>query len=368
MEAKGNGDLKRSYLQSPDSVSIAIPEPVNDLDKRTRSIMFKIGNIKCASCAVSIESVLRQLNGVKIVTISPLTGQAAIQYVPKLVTAKKMKEAIEDAGFSVNEFPPEQHIEICHLRVKGMSCSSCSLSIEHALQMVNGVEKAVVSLALEEAKVHFDPNFVDTSDIIEAVTVAGFGAELISSGNDDGNKVHLQLEGVSSLDDMDAIQSSLEAVNGVNHVEIDLVENRITITYDADLTGPRSLIDRVQEAGNGGSKCYKATLYVPPRRRDTAQDHEIRLYRDQFLLSCLFSVPVFVFSMVLPMIHPAGDWLEYRIHNMLTVGTLLRGTLCTPVQFIIGKRFYVGSYHALRRRSANMDVLVAMGTNAAYFY
>ncbi|CAH1441594.1 unnamed protein product [Lactuca virosa] len=53
---------------------------------------------------------------------------------------------------------------------------------------------------------------------------------------------------------------------------------------------------------------------------------------------------------------------------MLTVGMVLRWILCTPVQFIIGKRFYVGSYHALRRKSANMDVLVALGTNAAYFY
>ncbi|KAI9125954.1 hypothetical protein K1719_003372 [Acacia pycnantha] len=72
--------------------------------------------------------------------------------------------------------------------------------------------------------------------------------------------------------------------------------------------------------------------------------------------------------MVLPMLPPYGNWLNYKIHNMLTIGMFLRWILSTPVQFIVGKRFYVGSYHALRRRSANMDVLVALGTNAAYFY
>ncbi|GKV22241.1 hypothetical protein SLEP1_g32123 [Rubroshorea leprosula] len=366
MEANGTEDLKKPLLQpSSDSVAITIPEPVHNLDKKTRTVMFKIGNIKCASCATSIESVLRQLDGIKNVTVSPLEGQAAIQYIPKLITAKKLKETIEDAGFPVDEFP-EQEIAVCRLRIKGMACTSCSESVERALQMVNGVKKAVVGIALEEAKVHFDPNLIDTDDIIEAVEDAGFGADLISSGNDE-NKVHLKLEGVNSLDDVKIIQSSLEPVEGVNHVEMDLVENKVTVTYDPDLTGPRSLRHCIKEAG-GSSKSYQAILYVPPRRTETERQHEIEMYRNQFLLSCLFSVPVFIFSMVLPMLHPFGDWLEYNIYNMLSIGVLLRWILCTPVQFVIGRRFYVGSYHALRQRSANMDVLVAMGTNAAYFY
>ncbi|GLT62329.1 hypothetical protein SLA2020_349760 [Shorea laevis] len=324
MEANGTEEIKKPLLQPPsDSVAITIPEPVHNFDKKTR------------------------------------------KYIPKLVTAKKLKETIEDAGFPVDEFP-EQEIAVCRLQIKGMACTSCSESVERALQMVNGVKKAVVGLALEEAKVHFDPNLIDTDDIIEAVEDAGFGADLISSGNDE-NKVHLKLEGVNSLDDVKIIQSSLESVEGVNHVEMDLMENKVAVTYDPDLTGPRSLLHCIQETG-GSSKSYQAILYVPPRRRETERQHEIEMYRNQFLLSCLFSVPVFIFSMVLPMLHPFGDWLEYKIYNMLTIGVLLRWILCTPVQFVIGRRFYVGSYHALRRRSANMDVLVAMGTNAAYFY
>ncbi|GLT78786.1 hypothetical protein SLA2020_503110 [Shorea laevis] len=355
-------DLKNPLLQSPDSIAITIPESV---DKRTVRVMLKIGNIKSASCATSIESVLRQLNGVKNVTVSPLQGQAAIQYIQKVITAKKLKETIENAGFPVHGVP-EQEIVVCRLRIKGMVCTSCSEAVERALQMVNGVKKAVVGLALDEAKVHFDPNLVDTDDIIDAVKDAGFGADLISSGNDE-NKVHLKLHGVNSLDDVKTIQSSLESFQGVNYVEMELVENKVTVTYDPDLTGPRTLIHCIQEAG-GCSKSYQAVLYVSPSRRETERQHEIKMYRNEFLFSCLFSVPVFIFSMVLPMLPPLGDWLEYKIYNMLTIGVLLRWILCTPVQFVTGRRFYVGSYHALRRRYANMDVLVAMGTNAAYFY
>lgn len=230
-----------------------------------------------------------------------------------------------------------------------MMCTSCSESIERALLMVDGVKKAAVGLALEEAKIHFDPNLTDTDHIMEAIEDAGFGADLISSGND-VNKVHLTVEGINSPEDVDTIRSSLESAEGVSSIEMDLGVNKVSVTYDPDLTGPRSIISCIQEAGNG-SKFYNAHLYVAPRRREAEQQQEIRMYRNQFLLSCLFTVPVFVFSMVLPMLPPYGNWLENKIYKMLSVGILLRWILCTPVQFIIGRRylhsilFYIGSCH-----------------------
>ncbi|XP_073001088.1 copper-transporting ATPase HMA4-like isoform X2 [Typha latifolia] len=280
-------------------------------------------------------------------------------------TAKMIKEAIEDLNYEVDEFP-EQEIAVCRLRIKGMACTSCSESVERALQMVDGVKKAVVGLALEEAKVHFDPCVTDCNQIIEAIQDAGFGADLISSG-DDLNKVHIKLEGLHSPEDGVLIQSVLEAVEGVNHVDLDPLAQKVTVAYDPDLTGPRSLIQCIQEVGQSPN-FFHARLYTPPRRREAEHHLEIRTYRNQFLWSCLFSVPVFMFSMVLPMLSSVGDWLCYKVINNLTVGMLLRWILCSPVQFIIGWRFYIGSYHALKRGSSNMDVLVALGTNAAYFY
>ncbi|KAM1156881.1 hypothetical protein ACFX13_028192 [Malus domestica] len=147
------------------------------------------------------------LDGIKSATVLPIEGQAAVNYIPELINARKIKEAVEDAGFPVSEFP-QQDVAVCGLRIKGMACTSCSESVECALRMVDGVKNAVVGLALEEAKVHFDLNLTDTSCIIQGIEDAGFGAELVSSGND-VNKLHLKLERVDSPEDMTIVQSSL---------------------------------------------------------------------------------------------------------------------------------------------------------------
>lgn len=356
MEGNGIDDVKIPLLQSTEEDNVVV-----------KTVTFQISDIKCASCVNSIESALRDVNGVQSIAVSVIDGRAAVKFLPKLITAKRIKESIEESGFRVNEVHDhDQDISVCRVRIKGMACTSCSESVEKALQMIDGVKRAIVGLALEEAKVHYDPSLANPEKIMEAIEDAGFGAELISSGND-ANKVHLKVEGIDSEEDANVLVSYLELVAGVNRVEIDFSERIVTVSYVPDITGPRTLIHCVQEASRG-SKVYRATLYSPSGRRERDKVNEIHMYRDQFLLSCLFSVPVFVFAMVLPMLPPYGNWLNYKIHNMLTLGLFLRWILCTPVQFIIGKRFYAGSYHALRRKSANMDVLVALGTNAAYFY
>lgn len=364
MEANGKDELKKPLLQD-DAVAVTVVQLSDSRNKKIRTLLFKVNGITCASCSNSIESALGKLKGIESATVSPLQGQAVVKYVPELISAKKIKEAVEDTGFLVDEFP-EQDIAICRIRIKGMACTSCSESVECALSMIDGVKKAVVGLSLEEAKVHFDPNVTSTSRIIEAVEDAGFGADIISSGSD-LNKVHFKLEGINSPDDFTAIQCCLDALEGVNTVEINQQEHKMTISYEPDIIGPRTLMQCIQESGHESST-YRASLFIPPRQREIEKEQEIHTYRNLFLWSCLFSVPIFVFSMVLPMLPPYGNWLEYKVFNMLTVGILLKWILCTPVQFVIGRRFYAGSYHALRRVSANMDVLIALGTNAAYFY
>ncbi|XP_057456199.1 copper-transporting ATPase HMA4-like [Lotus japonicus] len=353
IEANGINDLKNPLLQAPQDETVGTVTP-------------QIKDIKGASYLRILESKVRSFNGINGIMASPTDERAATNHVPDFIVANKIKETIEDTCFGVDELKG-QDISECRIKIKGMTCTSCSQSVEHALQMIDGVKKAVVGLALEEAKVLFDPNLVDTNKVIEAIEDAGFEADLINSRNDDMNKVHLKLEGVDSPEDVNVIISSLNSTVGVNHVDMDLTEHKVTINYDPDLTGPRSLIHCIKEASNFPN-VYQATLYTPSGKREMDKVNEIRMYRNQVSFSCLFSVPVFILSMVLPMLPPYGNWLNYKIHNMLTLGLFLRWILSTPVQFIVGKRFYVGSYHALRRRSANMDVLVALGTSAAYFY
>ncbi|KAG9448437.1 hypothetical protein H6P81_008402 [Aristolochia fimbriata] len=363
MELDGKENFKVPLLQDFSEVAVAVSPSFSNGIKKTKTMMCNIRGIKCASCSSSIESALGKIRGIENVTVSPLHGRCVINYQPQFINAKIIKEAIDGLGFDIEDFP-EKDITVCRLQIKGMACTSCSEFLEHALLMVDGVKKAVVGLAIEEAKIHYDPNITDSEHLLEAIKNAGFGADIINAG-DEMNKLHLKIDGLSSPEAETLVQSRLEAIEGVNLVEMDARNSKITITYDRDVTGPRSLIQCLQQAGDG---FYNASVCTPPRRRETEWQQEIQIYKAQFLWSSLFSIPVFLFSMVLPMIHPYGKWLKYKVYHMFTVGMLVRWVLCTPVQFIIGRRFYSGCYHALRRGSANMDVLVALGTNAAYFY
>ncbi|KAL9261559.1 Copper-transporting ATPase HMA4-like protein [Drosera capensis] len=365
MEVNGKDDIKVPLLQASNDLEAQDPEPRQNVSKGIQEFTFKIKGIECASCATSIESVLGELDGIETAVISPLEGHAVVRHNPAIVTVNTIRETIENAGFEIDGLQ-EQNVVVCRLRIKGMACTSCSDSLERALASAHGVKRAVVGLALEEAKIHFDSHETNVNQIIEGVEDAGFGAVLINSAID-ANIVHLKVEGMNSTEDVSIAKAALEAALGVNHVEIDVENNTVKISYEPDVTGPRDLIRCIEEAAPTPA-AYHAILYVPPKQRETDQQNEIRMYRDQFLGSSLFTVPIFFFSMVLPMLPPIGNWLDYKIHNMFTIGMLLRWILCTPVQFIIGRRFYLGSYHALRRKSANMDVLVALGTNAAYFY
>ncbi|GAB2218370.1 hypothetical protein Drorol1_Dr00001591 [Drosera rotundifolia] len=365
MEVNGKDDIKVPLLQASNDLEARDPEPRLNVSKGIQELTFKIKGIECASCATSIESMLGELDGIESAVISPLEGRAVVRHHPAIVSEKTIRETIENAGFEIDGLQ-EQNVVVCRLRIKGMACTSCSDSLERALASAHGVKRAVVGLALEEAKIHFDSHETNVNQIIEAVEGAGFGAVLINSAVD-ANIVHLKVEGMNSTEDVSIAKAALEAALGVNHVEIVVENNMVKISYEPDVTGPRDLIRCIEEAAPTPA-AYQAILYVPPKQRETDQQNEIRMYRDQFLGSSLFTVPIFFFSMVLPMLPPNGYWLDYKIHNMFTIGMLLRWILCTPVQFIIGRRFYLGSYHALRRKSANMDVLVALGTNAAYFY
>ncbi|KAJ1703455.1 hypothetical protein LUZ63_003234 [Rhynchospora breviuscula] len=354
----GSGGQKDNNLETP----------LLQNDHTTKEVIFRVKGIKCASCAGSIESVVSKIEGVENVSVLPLQGRAVVRYRPDLTNVDIIKESITGLNYGVDVDSSSQEIATCRLRIKGMACTSCSESVENALKLVQGVKKATVGLALEEAKIHFDPSQTNPTCLIEAIEDAGFGADLISSGLDI-NKIYLILGGITnSLEEYTFIESVLEGIEGVSTVEVDPTCQRVTVCYDPDITGPRSVIQCLQEASKQGPISFDVKLDTPSKRGEVERYAETMSYRNQFLLSCLFSIPVFIFSMVLPMAGSAGEWLEIKVKNNLTVGMILRWGFCTPVQFIIGLRFYVGSYHALRRGSSNMDVLVALGTNAAYFY
>ncbi|KAI9075163.1 hypothetical protein K1719_042894 [Acacia pycnantha] len=330
--------------------------------------LFSVVGMACSACAGSVEKAIKRLPGIREAVVDVLNNRAFVLFYPTFVNEETIREAIEDAGFEatlLRDEMNERSVQVCRITVTGMTCTSCSSTVESALQAIPGVLKAQVALATCEAAVHYNPNIVNHNQILEAIEDTGFEATLISSG-EDINKVELQVEGVRTEHSMRIIETSLKALPGVQDIELSPELNTISVSFRPDVTGPRNFINVTEKIG---SRRFKAKLFSQQgERRDTLQGKEIKQYYRSFLWSLVFTVPVFLTSMVLMYIPGTKHGLDTKVVNMLTVGQIIRWVLSTPVQFIIGRRFYSGSYKALRHGSANMDVLITLGTNAAYFY
>ncbi|KAH1077755.1 hypothetical protein GYH30_053014 [Glycine max] len=329
--------------------------------------LFSVVGMTCSACAASVEKAVKRLPGIRQAVVDVLNNRAQVLFYPSFVNEETIREVIEDAGFQATFIRDdnETSVQICRIRIQGMTCTSCSSTVESALQSIQGVVKAQVALATEEAEVHYTPNVVTYNQILEAVEDTGFQATLISTG-EDMSRIDIQVEGIRTGRSMRLIENSLQALPGVQGVETHPEFNKVSLSYKPDLTGPRNFINVIEETG---SRRFKAKIFPEEGgRRNSHRREEIRQYYRSFLWSLVLTIPVFLTSMVLMYIPGIKHGVDAKVVNMLTVGEIIRWVLATPVQFIIGKRFYSGAYKALRLGSPNMDVLIALGTNAAYFY
>ncbi|KAL5727515.1 P-type Cu(+) transporter [Ranunculus cassubicifolius] len=277
------------------------------------------------------------------------------------------RETIGDVGFKATLIAAELNgtsVQICRIRIKGMTCTACTTTVESVLQDIKGVHRAQVALAIEEAEIRYDTNIVSHNQLMEAVEDTGFEAILISTG-EGRSKIHLRLDGISTDHSMKMVEYSLRALPGVESVEFDPLFRDVSISYKPDQTGPRNFIRVI---GSTGSGRFKAMICPEREGKNYHKQEEIEQYFRSFIWSLVFTIPVFLMSMVFMYIPVIKQGLGTKVINMMDVGELLRWILSTPVQFVIGQRFYTGSYKSLRHGSANMDVLIALGTNAAYFY
>lgn len=283
------------------------------------------------------------------------------------IQEETISQSIEDAGFEAtlikNQNLNDKSTQVCRILIKGMTCTSCSSIVESALQVINGVQRALVALATEEAEVHYDPNILSYKKLLESIEDTGFEAILISTG-EDKSKIQLKVDGDWNNKSINEIEITLKAIPGVENVDIDPEVKKVSVTYNSDLTGPRNFI-KVIEAIE--SIRFEATIFMEQDRGAHKQE-KIKQYYKSFLWSLIFTVPVFLISMVFMYIPGLKHGFEIKVINKLNFGALLRWVLSTPVQFVMGRRFYIGSYKALSHGSANMDVLIALGTNAAYFF
>ncbi|KAF9623917.1 hypothetical protein IFM89_006644 [Coptis chinensis] len=329
--------------------------------------LFSVIGMTCSACAGSVEKAVKRLPGIREAAVDVLGNRAQVLYYPDFVNKETIREAIEDVGFQatlIEDEVNERAVQTCRIGIKGMTCTSCTRTVESVLQVIPSVQKAQVALATEEAEIQYDPNVVSHTQLMEAIEDTGFEAILISTG-EDRSKIGLKIDGIRTDRSMRMVENSLQALPGVEAVDFDPTFQKVSLSYKPDQTGPRNFIQVIESMGYGR---FKAMIDPEGGGKDSHRKEEISQYRRSLLWSLVFTIPVFLTSMVFVYIPGIKAGLDAKVVNMMSIGGLLRWILSSPVQFIIGRRFYTGSYKALCHGSANMDVLIALGTNAAYFY
>jgi len=263
--------------------------------------------------------------------------------------------------------------------VGGMTCASCSAVIEKVLGKTPGVTTAAVNLATEKLAVTFDPDAISLAGITGAVKAAGYTATELNApvAKAVAGRVTLGLIGMTCSSCAGVIEKTLSKVPGVTSATVNLANNSGTVQFDPSIVGVDELIAAVKGAG------YDAVIKTEklPGAADKvdvqaiAQAKALKHERNLFIFSLVLAFPAFLISMVPPFMTTVPLWVANVLGNTvggawdpMMVGKYLAFALVTPIQFYAGAQFYRGFWHALKRRSGNMDTLIAIGTSAAYFY
>jgi len=233
------------------------------------------------------------------------------------------------------------------IKIKGMSCAACSARIEKGLSKMPGVSRAQVNLALEQAVVEYDPQTVRAMDFVEKIERLGYSVV--------PERVEIKIQGMNCAACASRIEKKLQRIDGVQEALVNLATEKAVVKYLPAVVKPEDLTAAITSIGYGA----QVQTDLAEDTGQVSEPAELVQRKRLLLFSAVLSFPFLVimlehlFGLSLP------EWLTAYATQLL---------LATPVQFIAGFPFYKGAFTALRGGSANMDVLVALGTSAAYFY
>ncbi|USK67034.1 heavy metal translocating P-type ATPase [Peribacillus frigoritolerans] len=235
-----------------------------------------------------------------------------------------------------------------NMQITGMTCAACATRIEKGLKKMEGVEEANVNLALEKSVIKYDAEKVSPQDFEKKIQDLGY--DVVKE------KKEFAITGMTCAACATRIEKGLNKMDGVSMANVNLALENATVEYDPSQATPVDIIQRVEKLG------YGAIIKDDNKDAVDYRQKEIQKQKRKFIFSVILSFPL-LWAMVSHFSFTSFIYLPDFLMN-----PWVQMALATPVQFIIGKQFYVGAYKALRNKSANMDVLVAMGTSAAYFY
>ena len=240
--------------------------------------------------------------------------------------------------------------KLISLPITGMTCANCVATVERNIKKVEGVESALVNLSSERAAVTFDGDQAHLDAILDRIARAGYG---VAKG-----EVEILVQGLSDDSDARRLERILLEQPGVLDAQVSFTTEKLRVAFIPTLVTQKEIAAAIARAGFKAvhSGADAVDLEEQAREREFAEQKRL------LVTGLVFTIPLFLLSMLrdfglLPHTVAEAPWMRW-----------LMWALATPVQFYVGWGYYVGAYKALRNVSANMDVLIALGSSAAYFY
>lgn len=375
-----------------DSVTDNLEYPIATAPSLSTTTLAVEG-MTCGACTSAVESGFKDVPGVKSMSISLLSERAVVGHDTSILTPEAIAEIIEDRGFgatiletqqslssapagslTLTSSPQQAQLSTTTVSIEGMTCGACTSAVEGGFKDLDGLVQFNVSLLAERAVVVHDPKKLSSDQIAEIIEDRGFDAKVLSSQRGSAEQsplsrnVQLKVFGLPNSSSATTLEDALRLLPGVSSAVVNLSTSRVTVSHNPSLTGLRALVEAIESFG------YNALLADNDdnnaQLQSLAKTKEIQEWRRAFWYSLSFAVPAFLISMVLPKLLPS--WLDFGSIVLLFPGLYFGDVLCLlltiPVQFGIGKRFYISSYKSLKHKSPTMDVLVTLGTSAAFFF
>jgi P-type Cu+ transporter len=347
-----------------------------------------IEGMTCGACTSAVENGFKDIPGVEEFSISLLAERAVVTHDSTLLTANQIIEIIEDRGFGAMLVESTKAESLGHLGVggtgirspvatttvaiEGMTCGACTSAVEGGFHSIDGVLKFNISLLAERAVITHDPARLPADKIAEIIEDRGFGAKVLSTQFDaadhsgDNSTAVLKIYGDPSAAAALELEAKLLTLAGVKSAALNLASSRLTVVHQPAITGLRAIVEVVEKEG------YNALVADNDdnnaQLESLAKTREINEWKRAFRVSLSFAIPVFLVGMIFPMLIPALDFGSIILLPGIYLGDVVCLILTIPVQFGIGKRFYVSAYKSLKHGSPTMDVLVVLGTSCAFFF
>ncbi|MDQ0256200.1 Cu+-exporting ATPase [Evansella vedderi] len=239
--------------------------------------------------------------------------------------------------------------------VNGMTCASCVRRVEKVVQKLDGIYSVSVNLATNQAQVQFDPSLVKDKDIIEKINKIGFEAKL--KRESPASKYFFSVKGMTCASCVNRVEKVIHKIDGVESATVNLASNQAQVETADPSFDPQKVIDNVTKLG------YDTALLEETQGNDEdEQEKETSKLKRDFTYGAIVTTIVLIGS-IPHMMHEWGTWVPDFLSN-----PLLLLILTSYVQLVPGWRFYKNSFKVLRNKSADMNVLVAMGTTSAWVY